>query len=75
MFPGNDLHWRFYYADRQWKSVVTGGRLVTACKKDDFYWPLALAVTENATKNRFTTATIELLCTSDNLSQVTKWLR
>jgi hypothetical protein len=30
-----------------------------------FYWPLALAVTKNATINRFTTATIELLCTSD----------
>jgi hypothetical protein len=28
------------------------------------YWPLALAVTINATKNRFTTASIDLLCTS-----------
>jgi hypothetical protein len=38
--------------------------LLPACKNDDFYWPLALAVTKNATINRFTTATIELLCTS-----------
>jgi hypothetical protein len=35
-----------------------------ATGNDDFYWPLALAVTKNATINRFTTATIELLCTS-----------
>jgi hypothetical protein len=42
----------------------TGGLQLPACKNDDFYWPLALAVTINATKNRFTTATIELLCTS-----------
>jgi hypothetical protein len=25
MFPENDLHWRFYYVDRQWKSIFTGG--------------------------------------------------
>jgi hypothetical protein len=40
------------------------GPQLPACKNDDFYWPLALAVTKNATVNRFTTATIELLCTS-----------
>jgi hypothetical protein len=33
-------------------------------KNDDFYWPLTLAVTKNAPVNRFTTATVELLCTS-----------
>jgi hypothetical protein len=65
MFPGNDLHWRFYYVDRQFKSIFTGGLQLPACKNDDFYWPLALAVTLNATKNRFTTASIDLLCTSD----------
>jgi hypothetical protein len=64
IFPGNDLHWRFYYADRQWKSIFIDGLQLPACKNDDFYWPLALAVTINITKNRFTTATIELLCTS-----------
>jgi hypothetical protein len=64
MFPGNDLHWRFYYVARQWKSIFTGGPQLPACKNDDFYWPLALAVTKNATINRFTTATVELLCTS-----------
>jgi hypothetical protein len=64
MFPGNDFHWRFYYVDRQLKSIFTGGHQLPACKNDDFYWPLALAVTKNATINRFTTATIELLCTS-----------
>jgi hypothetical protein len=47
------------------KSIFTGGPQLTACKNDDFYWPLALAVTKNVTINRFTTATIELLCTSD----------
>jgi hypothetical protein len=30
-----------------------------------FTGPLALTVTINATKNRFTTASIDLLCTSD----------
>jgi hypothetical protein len=64
MFPGNDLHWRFYYVDRQWKSIFTGGLQLPACKNDDFYWPLALAGTINATKNRFTTASIDLLCIS-----------
>jgi hypothetical protein len=64
MFPGNDLHWRIYYADRQWKSIFTGGLQLPVCKNDDFYWPLALAVTINATKNKFTTVTIELFCTS-----------
>jgi hypothetical protein len=64
MFPGNNLHWRFYYADRQLKSIFTGGLQLPAYKNNDFYWPLALAVTINATKNRFTTVTIELLCTS-----------
>jgi hypothetical protein len=49
---------------RQWKSIFTGGPQLPACKNDDFYWPLALAVTKNATINMFTTATIELLCTS-----------
>jgi hypothetical protein len=44
--------------DFHWRSSVT------ACKNNDFYWPLALAVTINATKNRFTTASIDLLCTS-----------
>ena len=63
--PGKiDFHWRFYYADRQWKSIFTGGPQLLACTNNDFYWPLALAVTKNATINRFTTATIELLCTS-----------
>jgi hypothetical protein len=65
MFPGNDFHWRFYYADRQWKSISTGGSQLPACKNGDLYWPLALAVTKNATVNRFTTATIELICTSE----------
>jgi hypothetical protein len=51
-------------ADRQLKSIFTGGPQLPACKNDDFYWPLALAVTKNATINWFTTATIELLCTS-----------
>jgi hypothetical protein len=64
MFPGNDFHWRFYYADRQWKSISTSGSQLPACKNGDFYWPLALAVTKNTTVNRFTTATIELICTS-----------
>jgi hypothetical protein len=44
--------------------IFTGGSQLPACKNDDFYWPLALAVTKNATVNRFTTATIELICTS-----------
>jgi hypothetical protein len=61
-----DFHWRFYYADRMLKSFFTGGPQLPACKNDDFYWPLALAVTKNATINRFTTATIELLCTSES---------
>jgi hypothetical protein len=64
MFPGNDFHSQFYYADRQWKSIFTGGSQLPVCKNDDFYWLLALAVTKNATVNRFTTATIELICTS-----------
>jgi hypothetical protein len=62
------LHWRFYYVDhcfyyvdRQLKSIFTGGLQLPACKNDDFYWPLALAVTINATKNMFTTASIDLL--------------
>jgi hypothetical protein len=59
-----DFHWRFCYADRQFKTIFTGGPQLPACENDDFYWPLALAVTKNATINRFTTATIELLCTS-----------
>jgi quinol-cytochrome oxidoreductase complex cytochrome b subunit len=46
------------------ESICTGGPQLPACKNDDFYWLLALAVTKNATINRFTTATIELLCTS-----------
>jgi hypothetical protein len=62
MFPGNDLHWLFYYADLQCKSIFTGGPQLPACKNDDFYWPLALAVTKNAIVNKFTTATVELLC-------------
>jgi hypothetical protein len=64
MFFGNDFHWRFYYADRQLKSIFTGGPQLPTCKNDDFYWPLALVVTKNATVNRFTTATIEILYTS-----------
>jgi hypothetical protein len=48
--------------------IFTGDPQLHACKNDDFYWPLALAVTKNATINRFTTATIELLCTSVSLS-------
>jgi hypothetical protein len=66
MFSGNDLHWRFYYVDRQWKSIFTGGLQLPACKNDDFYWPLALAVTKNVTVNMFRTVSIELLCTSEN---------
>jgi hypothetical protein len=49
------------------KAIYPGGPQLPACKNDDFYWPLALAVTKNATINRFTTATIELLCTSGAL--------
>jgi hypothetical protein len=78
MFPENDFYWRFimptvsenrfslavYYADRQWKSIFTGGPQLSSCKNDDFYCPLALAVKKNVTVNRFTTATIELICTS-----------
>jgi hypothetical protein len=78
MFPENDFYWRIimptasenrfllavYYVDHQWKSIFTGGSQLSACKNDDFYWPLAPAVTKNVTVNRFTTATIELLCTS-----------
>jgi hypothetical protein len=64
MFPRNDFHWRFYYADRNLKSIFTGGLQLPACKNDDFYWPLALAVMKNATKNRFTIANIKLFCTS-----------
>jgi hypothetical protein len=52
---------RFYYTDRQWKSIFTGGPQLSTCKNDDFYWPVALVVTKNATVNRFMTATIELL--------------
>jgi hypothetical protein len=58
------LQWGFFYVYRQLKSIFTGGPQLPACKNDDFYWPLAQAVTKNATINRFTTATIELLCTS-----------
>jgi hypothetical protein len=47
------------------ETICTGGLQLPACKNDDFYWPLALAVTKNTTKNRFTTGTIELLCTSE----------
>jgi hypothetical protein len=65
-----DFHWRFYYTDRKWKSIFTNGPQLSACKNDDFYWPLALAVTKNATVNRFTTATIELLCTSDCIQHI-----
>jgi hypothetical protein len=65
MFPGNDFYWWFYYADRRWKSISTGGSQLPAYKNDDFYWSLTLAVTKNATVNRFTTATIELICTSE----------
>jgi hypothetical protein len=68
MFPENYLHWRFYYVDRQWKSIFTSGIQLPACKNDDFYGPLALVVTINATKNRFTTATNELLYASDPLN-------
>jgi hypothetical protein len=46
------------------KCICRGGLQLPACKNVDFYWPLALAVTINATKNRFTTASIDLLCTS-----------
>jgi hypothetical protein len=52
MFPGHDF------------ITSTASENRPACTNDDFYWPLALAVTKNATINRFTTATIELLCTS-----------
>jgi hypothetical protein len=24
IFPGNNFHWLFYYADHQWKSIFTG---------------------------------------------------
>jgi hypothetical protein len=34
------------------------------CKNNDFYWPLEPTVLKYASKNRFTTVTIELLCTS-----------
>jgi hypothetical protein len=44
------------------ESIFTDGSQLPACKNDDFYWPLTLAVTKNATVNRFTTATIQLIC-------------
>jgi hypothetical protein len=31
---------------------------------DDFYWPLVPSVLRNDSENRFTTVTVELLCTS-----------
>jgi hypothetical protein len=54
-------------------SIFTGGPQLPACKNDDFYWSLVLAVTKNATINRFTTATIELLCTSARRYRTTTW--
>jgi hypothetical protein len=63
----NNFHWWFYYADCQWELISAGGFELHTYKNDDFYWPLALAVLKDANENRFTTAIIELLCTSDNL--------
>jgi hypothetical protein len=46
-------------------ALFTGGSKITASGNADFHWPLALAVLKNASVNRFRTATIELLCTSE----------
>ena len=35
-------------------------------KNADFYWPLALAALKNASANSSRTATIELLCTTED---------
>jgi hypothetical protein len=48
-------------------ALFTGGSKITASGNADFHWPLALAVLKNASVNRFRTATIELLCTSEVL--------
>jgi hypothetical protein len=45
--------------------ISTGGSKIIASGNADFHWPLALAELKNASVNRFRTATIELLCTSD----------
>jgi hypothetical protein len=36
MFPGNDLHWRFYYVDRQLKSIFTGGFIPSTASENRF---------------------------------------
>jgi hypothetical protein len=36
MFPGNDLHWRFYYVDRQLKSIFTGGFITSTASENRF---------------------------------------
>jgi hypothetical protein len=40
MFRGNDFHWRFYYADRKWKSISTGGFITPTASENRF--PLAV---------------------------------
>jgi hypothetical protein len=50
-------------------ALFTGGSKITASGNADFHWPLALAVLKNASVNRFRTATIELLCTSESTRQ------
>jgi hypothetical protein len=44
---------------------ANGGTRLPVYKNDDFYGNLTLAVLINVNKNRFITATINLLCTSD----------
>jgi hypothetical protein len=34
------------------------------CKNNDFYWPLTPTVLRNTSENKFTTITVELLCSS-----------
>jgi hypothetical protein len=36
MFSKNDLHWRFYYADRQWKLIFTGGFITPTASENRF---------------------------------------
>jgi hypothetical protein len=55
----------FLNSNRQCKSIFTCGPQLFACKNDDFYKPLTPTVLRNASENKFTTVTIEFLCTSD----------
>lgn len=56
---------QLYYLDLMLKSISTGNFLSsTAYRNNYFHRPLVLVVVKNASVNRFTTASIELLCTS-----------